>query len=172
MAAKLKHSPQDGLVWPALLSVVQILTLGAMGLGCYLLWISVSGGTVAGCAPDSGCDKVLHSRWARWLGLPVSAIALLVYGGIFAGTLWLRRKVPPPQQRAAWRWLIVCAVCVLGAAVWFAVLQALVLKSFCRFCMAAHACGAIAAGLLLWCAPFRAAPEKPWQQEKQVFIPP
>src|SRR5437773_9177148 len=33
-----------------------------------------------------------HSRWSRWMGVPVSALALLVYAAIFAGTFRLRRS--------------------------------------------------------------------------------
>src|SRR5881409_2088356 len=116
MAAKPKHSPQDGIIHPGLLFAVRLLVFGAIALAGYLLWVSLSGGTVAGCAPDSKCDKVLHSRWARCLGVPVSAIALLIYGAILAGTFRLRRAIPPAEQRKAWHWLIPCAVAVLGAA--------------------------------------------------------
>jgi hypothetical protein len=104
--------------------------------------------------------------------MPVSALALMVYAAIFAGTFWLRRPVPPARQREAWHWLIPGAVCVIGAAAWFGVVQAFVLRTFCPFCMTAHFCGSAAAAVLLWSAPFRAPPEKPWQQEKQVFVPP
>jgi len=172
MRTKLKHSPEDGVVHPGLLFGMRLLTAAAIGVACYLLWVSLSGWAVAGCAPNSSCDRVLHSRWSRWLGVPVSAIALLVYAAIFAGTFRLRRAVSPAEQRAAWRWLIPCAVAVIGAAIWFVVVQAFILRSFCPFCMTAHACALVAAVTLLGCAPFRAAPEKPWQQEKQVFVPP
>src|SRR5437667_4568242 len=172
MRTKLKHSPEDGVVHPGLLFGIRLLIAAAIGVACYLLWVSLSGWAVAGCAPNSSCDRVLHSRWSRWLGVPVSAIALLVYAAIFAGTFRLRRTVLPAEQRAAWGWLIPCAVAVIGAAIWFLAVQAFILRSFCPFCMTAHACALVAAVTLLACAPFRAAPEKPWQQEKQVFVPP
>jgi uncharacterized membrane protein len=169
---KSQERPQDGLMDPRWLFAIRFLIAAAIGLAGYLLWVSLSGGAVAGCGPESNCDKVLHSRWARWLGLPVSAIALLIYLAIFAGTFWLRRTVAPAQQRAAWRGLIPGAVTVIGAALWFGIVQAFILKSFCPFCMTAHGCGLVASGIILWRAPFRNAPEKPWQQAKQVFVPP
>jgi len=172
MPAKPKHSPKEGTVHPALLFAIRLLLLGAIATAAYLLWISLKGGAVAGCGPDSSCDKVLHSRWSRWLGLPVSAIGLPLYSAILIGTFKLKRAVPAPEQRGTWRWLLPCAMAVLGAAVWFAIVQAVILRSFCPFCMTAHACGFLAALALLWCAPFRPAPEKPWQQEKEVFVPP
>lgn len=172
MAAKPRHSPQDGIIHPALLFAARLLLIAAAGLAIYLLWVSLSRGAVAGCGPDSPCDRVLHSRWSRWVGVPVSAIALPVYVALFAGTFQLRRGVPAPRQRAAWRWLVPGLLAVVGAAVWFALVQGVILRSFCRFCMAAHGCGLAASLALLWCVPFRIAPAKPWQQEKQVFVPP
>jgi hypothetical protein len=38
--------------------------------------------------------------------------------------------------------------------------------------MAAHGAGLIAAAMLLLSTPFRDPPEKPWQMEKQIFVPP
>ena len=172
MASRHRPALQEGFVRPGVVLAVRMLILVAIGVGCYLLWVSLSGGAVAGCGPESSCDKVLHSRWSKWLGLPVSALALVVYGGVLAGTFWLRLTVPAPQQGKVWRWLIPAAVALIGAALWFVVVQGLILRSFCPFCMTAHTCGLLAAALLLWSAPFRDPPEKLWQQEKQVFVPP
>src|SRR5258707_1344828 len=104
MRIKLKHSPQDGVVHPDFLLVMRVLIAAAIGLACYLLWVSLSGWAGAGCAPNSSCDRVLHSRWSRWLGVPVSALALLVDAAIFAGTFRLTRAVSPAEQQAAWQW--------------------------------------------------------------------
>jgi hypothetical protein len=60
---------------------------------------------------------------------------------------------------------------IIGAAIWFVFLQVAVIKSICPFCMTAHGLGLAAALVLLFTAPIRPAPEKPWQQEKQVFVP-
>src|SRR2546423_15055736 len=101
---------QTGFVSPGLLSAIRFFMAAGIGRGCYLLWVSLSGGTVAGCGPDSSCVRVLHSKWSRWLGVPVSGLALLIYSGLFAGTFWLRRTVAPPRQRMAWNALIPGAV--------------------------------------------------------------
>jgi len=172
MPSKSKNSPAEGLVHPRLVLVIRLLVAAAIGFACYLLWVALTGSSVAGCGPDSACDKVLHSRWSRWLSLPVSALALLVYAAVFAGTFWLRPTVERRQQRRAWSVLIPCAVVLIGAAVWFLVVQSFILKSFCPFCLTAHGCGLAAAVMLLYSAPFRPLPEKAWQQEKQVFVPP
>src|SRR5436309_7299905 len=106
MAAKLKYTRQDGFVHPGWLLGVRVLMLAALAVAAYLLWISVGSGASAGCGPNSNCDKVLHSRWSRWLGVPISAVGLLVYGAILAGTFWLRRAVRPADQRKAVGWLM------------------------------------------------------------------
>lgn len=171
LMAKPDHSSDDGFVRPGFLYAIQFLTLAAFGVSCYLLWVSLSGGVIAGCGPDSSCDRVLHSRWSRWLGLPVSALALAVYATILGASFGLRKTAAPARQRNAWVGLIPCAAVVAGAAIWFIILQAFILKSFCPYCMVAHGCGLAAATVLLFCAPIRNPPEKPKQHEKQVFIP-
>ena len=172
MPAKLKPSADDGLVSPVILLAVRGLLAAVFAVACYLAYVSLSGGSVAGCGPESDCDKVLRSRWAYWLGVPVSLLALPLYGVMFAGTGRLRRAAPVARQRQAWSVLVPCAVVVLGAALWVTGLQLFVIKSFCKFCLAAHGGGFAASLLLLLAAPFGSAPDKPWQIEKEVFIPP
>src|SRR5580765_5226238 len=106
MPARPKRSPGEGFLAPRLIFAIRLLTAGAIVVACYLVWASLSGSAVAGCGPDSGCDQVLHSRWAYWFGIPVSGIALLVYGTIFTVTFWLGLKSPPLLQRKAWAVLI------------------------------------------------------------------
>jgi len=172
MSAKPKHSPAEGQLYPAFVPGVRFLALVAFAISAYLAWVSLAGGGVAGCGPDSGCDKVLGTRWSKWFGVPVSLGALGVYAAIFGMTFKFGRKVPAAAQRQAWSVLVLAAVLVLGAALWFVGLQIAVIRAFCPYCMAAHTCGFILALLILLNAPFRKAPEKPWQVEKTVFVPP
>src|ERR1700753_2351147 len=55
------------------------LLVVALVAASYLALTSLMGGGVAGCGPESGCNQVLSSRWAYWLGLPVSLLALPIY---------------------------------------------------------------------------------------------
>ena len=57
---------QDGQVRPGLLRAIRLFALAAMAISAYLAWISYTGGKPVGCGPESGCDKVLQSRWAYW----------------------------------------------------------------------------------------------------------
>ncbi len=156
---------------PKLLLAIRILTAVALLVSAYLAWVTLGGGAVAGCGPESSCDKVLQSRWSKWFGLPVSFAAVAAYAALFGATFALGRNVPPARQRLAWKILVPVAVLVIGSVLWFAGLQIIVIKQICKFCMTVHGCGAIASALILLNAPFRPAPDKPWLAERQVFIP-
>jgi len=143
-----------------------------MAISAYLAWLSLTGGKAMGCGPESGCDKVLQSRWAYWFGAPVSLFALAVYSLILGASFRLSEKTPPEVQRKAWTWLVTCALLVAGAALWFTGLQMFGVKAVCAYCLVVHAGGFAAAVLLLVNAPFKSAPAKPWDLEKQVYVTP
>jgi len=143
------------LLWARALLAVAILGAG------YLAWLAIHNGPAAGCGPDSGCDKVLHSRWAYWLDLPVSVPAVLVYLALLGMTVLLQKRPSPDDQRGSWAAIIILSVIVAGAALWFVGLQVFVIKAFCKFCMTAHACGFAAALLCLKNIPLAADPDTP-----------
>ncbi|HTD87710.1 MAG TPA: vitamin K epoxide reductase family protein [Candidatus Binatia bacterium] len=151
---------------------IRLFLLIAVGVSAYLVYASLRGSGVAGCGPESGCDEVLQSRWSRWFGIPVSAFSVLVYGALLALTFRFGRKSDPTTERTTWRLIIPVAILAVLAVVYFAALQFFVLHRTCPFCMSVHASGLIAAVLILVAAPIREAPDKPWQAEKQVFVPP
>ena len=151
---------------------IRLFLLVAIGVSLYLLYVGFSGSAVAGCGPESGCDKVLQSRWSRWFGIPVSTFSILVYGGLFALTFRFNRKADPKAQRTTWRLIIPLSVLAVLSILYFAALQIFVLKQMCPLCMTVHGAGLLASILVLTAAPIRNAPDKPWQAEKQVFIPP
>lgn len=152
-------------------AIILVLTLLAAGLAGYLAWISFSGRDVVGCGPDSGCAAVLNSRWAYWLGLPVSLFGGASYLALFAGTLFLGGKTPAPRQRHIWLGLLVVSWLVIGAAIWFVLLQTFILRHFCPFCMSAHAAAVIAAILLLRHCPYGPEPAKAHERERSVYVP-
>jgi uncharacterized membrane protein len=153
----------------------------ALAGAVYLGYASIKGGGIAGCGPESGCNKVLSSRWAYWLGLPVSIPAagfylllLLKVGGIgknrtfprleafeHAGVravrmiLARRRKATPQHatkraERSDLEWLplISLGMMVIAAAIWFVLLQFIVLRAWCKFCLVTHF-SAVAAALVV-----------------------
>jgi uncharacterized membrane protein len=152
--------PETGSTPAWLLWARALLAVAIIGAG-YLAWLAIHNGPAAGCGPESGCDKVLHSRWAYWLDLPVSVPAVLVYLALLGATVLLQKRPSPDDQRGSWAAIIILSVIVAGAALWFVGLQVFVIKAFCKFCMTAHACGFAAALLCLKNIPLAADPDTP-----------
>ncbi len=116
----------------------------AFSLSLYLGWASWKGGGVAGCGPNSGCDQVLGSKWSYVGPIPVS------FGAILIDALWLLgliKLASGHQQKLHRQFFLFCAALVGSSAVWFVMLQLLVLKAICPYCMVAHFCGLMAAVL-------------------------
>jgi uncharacterized membrane protein len=146
---------------PSWLAWVRTLLVVAIAGAGYLAWASLHSGPVAGCGTESGCDKVLHSRWAYWIDIPVSVPALLVYLGLLGATVLLQKRPAPDDERGSWAAIIALSVIVAGAALWFVGLQVFVIHAFCKFCMTAHACGFTAALLCLIHIPVAQDPMTP-----------
>lgn len=140
--------------------VLGLLLLSIVG-SAYLAWISISNGSNFGCAPGLGCDKVLQSRWAYWLGFPVSAPAFFVYLALLALALFARKRNSPDDERGIWAGIIVLCIVVVCSALWFVGLQVFVIKAFCKICMGIHACGFTAAVLCLKSIPHAADIDTP-----------
>lgn len=156
----MKPTPRDGILRGGRALGIRLLILVAAGVSGYLLSVSLSGGSAVGCGPGSACDEVLKSRGAYLLGIPVSALALVVDIALLLTTFSCGAKSTPKQRRGAWEIMVPCAVLVLGAALWFVALQAFVLHRFCPWCMTAHVSGALAAVLLLLRLPVTDAKER------------
>jgi uncharacterized membrane protein/thiol-disulfide isomerase/thioredoxin len=137
----------------ALLRGARFCLLLAVAGAAYLATMSLLGGGVAGCGGGQGCNQVLGSRWAYWLGVPVGIPALGAYLLLF----WLTFKAGSAggivAQHRAWQAIVMLSALVLGAAGWFVSLQYLVIGHWCKFCLATHLSASLAAGLLLKAAP-------------------
>jgi len=131
------------------LAVVRVLILAAMIGSSYLAWAALGGERLPGCGPESGCDEVLSSRWARIFGIPVAWGALLVYGALGWAAGGVRSDSTVAVQRAVRAVAWFAAVLTLGAAAWFVGLQVFVVGAVCVYCMSVHACGSAAALLVL-----------------------
>ena len=134
--------------------------IAILGAG-YLAWVAIHNGPAVGCGPESGCDAVLHSRWAYWLDVPVSVPAMLVYLALLGATILLQKRPAPDDQRGSWAAIIVLSVIVAGAAFWFVGLQVFVIKAFCKFCLTAHVCGFVGALLCLINIPLATEADTP-----------
>ncbi len=138
-------SPTDRGRTKLLFALVTLLAVIALGLSSYLAWSTWSSTPVLGCDSSGliACDHVLSSPWSKWLGLPVSLLGALVYVGILAAS-WLAAK---HDSSLAWNVLLTLSLMAAGSAMWFIGLQAVVVGSFCLYCMGVHCCG-LAIGVL------------------------
>lgn len=134
-SAAVHPSPFPGEVWIAGLGAT------ALAISLYLLWGWWQGEHLPGCGPNSGCDAVLGSRWSTWLRVPVSLLAVLTYASLLGGLFALRRAKKGSRREQLKTGLAALGIAILGAAAWFVVLQLVVLRAICPYCMLAHACG-------------------------------
>jgi uncharacterized membrane protein/protein-disulfide isomerase len=136
---------------------IAVVAIAAVAIAGYLTWVSVrQSATPAGCGPDSGCARVLASRWSRWFDVPVGAPAALLYLGVVVAALVAWRAELPSRRRGAWAALLILSTMAAGAAAWFLALQFAVLRAFCPWCLALHACGLVVFALAWTGRPRRA----------------
>src|SRR6266700_8434881 len=90
------------LLRPAIIPAVRLLALAATGVGGYLAWVSFGGVMLVGCGSTPDCLQILRSRWAYWIGLPVSVPGVAVYGVLFAGTFWIHGSASDHTKQKAW----------------------------------------------------------------------
>lgn len=134
--------------------IIRVLALIAFALSAYILWTSVSErAELAGCGEGSGCETVLQTKWSSWFGLPVSAGAIIVYGAIFVLTFFLA-----PNRNQGWLLLVFFSLLASASGLWFMLLQAFLIKSYCTYCSIVHLCGIVITILVLKTIPLQEEP--------------
>ena len=151
---------EDG-VRPNALWAIRLLAATAFGLSVYLLWTALQHSGPVGCGAAAGCAEVLGSRWSKWLGIPVSAPAAVVYLLMLIASFWIGRGRSALTRRRATAIVAAAALAAGGAAIWFTYLQVAVVEQVCPYCLAAHASG-ILIGLLLLLNSRVTAPRFTW----------
>lgn len=117
---------------PSRLGGMLLAALSLAGLAlCLMLLAKSSGSAAVGCG-GSACDEVLGSRWSRVLGLPVAAFGAIAHAALLVSACTGARSVRPVLSGA-----------VAGGALWLVFVQAVILRQFCPWCMAAHGVGAL-----------------------------
>ena len=130
-----------------------------------MVFHSLAGVQLAGCAAGSSCDDVMGSPWAYVLGgVPVSLPACVLYVLLLLCLLFLGGSRPEDRSldRFLWRLMPFLGGCIAGAALWFAYLQAGVLHTFCKYCSALHLLGCVLAVLVCLRARREGARPLPW----------
>ncbi len=149
VAAKMDF-PSSKLIW-----AMRVLCLLALGISGYLAWSAFQQSDVYGCGGGAvwDCGHVLHSRWSKWLGMPVSLPAAGVYSCLLVALAACSPKNRPETQKLGWAIVTVGALSAGIAAFWFVFLQTFVLKKLCVYCMCAHSCGLVLSFIILWRRP-------------------
>ncbi len=149
--------PDDGLRYPApwALWTLRLLCVVALAISGYLAWAAFQTGSLAGCSSGGtwSCEHVLHSKWSKVFGIPVSIPALALYTSLLSCLVFAGVSAPERVRNLAWSLVTILAVSAGVAAVWFISLQAFVLKHFCPYCMGAHTVGLLACSIVLWTRP-------------------
>jgi uncharacterized membrane protein/protein-disulfide isomerase len=129
---------------------VGALAVVALAISGYLAWLAHTGQTAAGCGGGKiDCEYVLSSRWSRLLDRPVSLFASSLWVTTLLVTIFAAVPAPPKSQAATRFLLVMLTVAAAGAALWFIALQAFWLKHWCTYCLVAHGCALLAAGVML-----------------------
>jgi len=121
-----------------------LASLTGLLVNLLLLHWSLANGAdaIIGCG-GGGCDAVFGSRWSRVFGVPVAALGAGIHLLTICALLLKWKSIAAG-----------CFTALFGAACWFIVVQAVLLKAFCPWCMAAHAVGMVVALLGVWANPW------------------
>lgn len=156
LRSKLKSatsSPLPSRRWVIALAIACVVALSASG---YLGWVALASSKIAGCGGGRlfNCGHVISSRWSLWMGIPVSLMAVGLYVGM-ACSLFLGActKFSNPMRHIGWAITSILAIAAGLSGIWFVSLQVFVLNHLCSYCLVAHACGIIAASIVLWKRP-------------------
>ena len=131
-----------------------LLFSAALGLACLLAWHALTGNMrLAGCGGAADCGALAATRWASWGPVPVALPAVALYAAAVGCLLVLDRlrtaKGTRHREGAVWTALVALSLVALGAGLWFAGLQVLVLRRYCTLCLATHLCASLGGGLVL-----------------------
>ena len=137
-----------------------LLLAACLALAGWMVFHSLAGARLVGCGAGSGCDSVMGSPWAYVLGgVPVSLPAVVVYLLLAVCILFLGGNKPEDRalDRILWPLMLFLSGCIVGAALWFCILQAFVIHAFCPWCTALHLLGCLLAVLVLFGSVVRQA---------------
>lgn len=134
------------------LLLLAIPMIAALGISSYLTYVSATAGEVAGCSGGQlfDCSHVIYSKWSKFIGVPVSGLAVLTYIGMITGLAVVSfSKLSEGVRQLAWTAVTGLAIAAALAGIYFIVLQAFVLEHYCPWCLGAHACGILIAVSIL-----------------------
>jgi len=130
---------------------MRLLTAAAAAMALMLLIESLDGqGEMPGCGPGGACAALLASEWAKILGIPVAALAVVTDAILFGALMHIGPTTPERRRRIAW-WiagiLSVASLLVIG---WFVKVMHQDLGQYCILCLIHHGLLGLAAILVVW----------------------
>jgi uncharacterized membrane protein len=134
---------------------LRLICCVALGVTGYLAVTALRAGEVAGCGGGAvwDCGFALHSRWAKVLGVPVSIPAFVLYAVVLGALAFCRPGALRSRVTLAWGVVTLGALSAGLAALWFVGLQVFAVGHLCEYCLAAHSCGLLLCGAVLWQRP-------------------
>ena len=130
-------------MWPTRIAIIAVL------VGCFgfvdsgYLTIEHLQGSYIRCGDD--CSAVLGSKYAEGVaGVPLAAFGAMAYGSVIAAAVFAAGGSKLGRQA-----LVILATIMALVSLWLVYLQAFVIHSFCRYCLASAAASWTLAGLVL-----------------------
>ncbi len=127
----------------ASLLLAQLLLLAAGMVSGWLAYQTLT--AELGCQAGGDCSAVTTSLWAQVLGVPIALVGGMLYLALLL-LLWCR----PLQNARVGQLAATACLLILGSALWFMALQAVIIRSFCPYCCLIHGLAGTAAVLILW----------------------
>ena len=148
--AKPNQAPFSNLI----LKAITITAATALCFSGYLAWVGITGSKVVGCDGSLfSCGHVLTSKWSTVIGVPVGVPAVGLYVLVLGAIVVTARASSERVRSFALTVLVTLSLTAALAAVWFIGLQVFTIGNLCPYCLVAHACGLVLAGLMIWRRP-------------------
>ena len=109
--------------WPLL-----AISGAGMLLAGYMAWTALGGESVKGCSIGSGCDIVLNSEWAKFLGLPTAFWGFLAYS-VLAATEWIK------EVERHWKYAWTISLFGLLYSAYLTTVALTILHAACPYCL-------------------------------------
>ena len=130
-------------MWPTRIAIIAAL------VGCFgfvdsgYLTIEHLQGSYIRCGDD--CSAVLGSKYAEGVaGVPLAAFGAMAYGSVIVAAVFAAGGSKLGRQA-----LVILATIMALVSLWLLYLQAFVIHSFCKYCLASAAASWTLAGLVL-----------------------
>tara|TARA_R110002049_G_scaffold4601_5_gene32596 strand:- start:826718 stop:828331 length:1614 start_codon:yes stop_codon:yes gene_type:complete len=135
-------------------TIAGVIATVALGVSGYLAWSGLTGNQVAGCDGSVfSCEHVLTSKWSKVLGVPVGLPAVALYVSVLGCLVVALRSSRESIRSLASSALMPLSLVAALAAIWFVGLQIFAVGQYCPYCLVAHACAILLAGLMIWRRP-------------------